>query len=137
MRLTQRPRYVQSPLPEFMQADARNAFIKNHFVPIGDMDKPTWKSLSSEEHDKLYAQAIEATPECVELLNAALLELEPLICCEKCVTEGGVSYDDIDCWSRLRSMTIVKGLKFPPKVRAYLDYFAEVGDVPLYDAMAC
>jgi len=137
MRLTQRPRYVMSPLPEFMQADARRAFIKNHFVPIGDLDKPSWKELSEEEHDKFYAEAISMSDACIAELNAALLKLEDMIHCPQCVSEGGVSYDDIDTWSRLRSLTIIKGLNFPPKVRAYLDYFAEVGDVPLYDAMAC
>ena len=36
----------------------------------------------------------------------------------------------------LRSLTIVKGLVFPPKVRAYMDNLAEKGDCPLYDAIA-
>ena len=66
----------------------------------------------------------------------ALLELEPLICCPDCCTEGGVSYDDIDLWARLRSLTIIKGVELPPKVRAYLDNFETKGDVPLYDTMA-
>ena len=52
------------------------------------------------------------------------------------VFPGGLSLDDIDLWSRLRSLTIVKGLVFPPKVRAYLDNFAAKGDLPLYDAIA-
>ena len=69
-------------------------------------------------------------------LNAALLKLEPLICCKDYCTEGGFSYDDIDLWSRLRSMTIVKGVQIPPGVRAYLDNLSELGDVPLYDCMA-
>jgi glutaredoxin 2 len=36
----------------------------------------------------------------------------------------------------LRSLTVIKGLVYPPKVRAYLDYFEAAGDVPLYDCMA-
>jgi glutaredoxin 2 len=46
------------------------------------------------------------------------------------------SYDDVDLWARLRSLTIIKGLQFPPKLRAYLDFYEDVGDVPLYDVMA-
>ena len=36
----------------------------------------------------------------------------------------------------LRSLTLIKGLVYPPKVRAYLDYYEAKGDVPLYDVMA-
>ena len=93
-------------------------------------------------------------------LAAALLELEPLIFSPEFCTEGGLSYDDIDLWARcghtahtlrarrdppaqhftptrsLRSLTVIKGLVYPPKVRAYLDFFEAKGDVPLYDVMA-
>jgi Glutaredoxin 2, C terminal domain len=50
---------------------------------------------------------------------------------------GGLSYDDIDLFSRLRSVTIVKGVKWPTKLAAYMQYFSVKGDVPLYDSMAC
>merc|ERR1711924_521833 len=63
--------------------------------------------------------------ELIAEVNQKLQDLEPLIHCPDCATEGGVSLDDIDLWSRLRSLTIVKGLVFPPKVRAYLDTFAD------------
>ena len=81
-------------------------------------------------------EAVGQTAELLPELNKALLELEPLICCPDCCTEGGVSYDDIDLWARLRSLTIIKGVELPPKVRAYLDNFEAKGDVPLYDTMA-
>lgn len=55
---------------------------------------------------------------------------------ESCTEGIGVSYDDIDLWARLRSLTVIKGLEYPPKVRAYLDHFSKVGDCPLYDVMA-
>ena len=50
---------------------------------------------------------------------------------------GGLSYDDIDLFSRLRSITIVKGVVWPTKLAAYMEYFSVKGDVPLYDSMAC
>ena len=34
MRKLQRPRYVKVPLPEFMQKDGRDAFVKNHQMPV-------------------------------------------------------------------------------------------------------
>ena len=49
---------------------------------------------------------------------------------------GGFSYDDVDLWARLRSITIVKGVVWPEKLRAYMDLLSSMGDVPLYDEMA-
>ena len=46
-----------------------------------------------------------------------------------------MSYDDIDLWSRLRSLTLIKGAVFGPKATAYLKHFEKAGDVPLYFGM--
>ena len=70
-------------------------------------------------------------------LNAALAELEGLIYSEDFCTEGGLSLDDIDLWSRLRSVTLVKGAQFGPKTTAYLKNLEAKGDVPLYFSLAC
>jgi glutaredoxin 2 len=51
-------------------------------------------------------------------------------------SEGGVSMDDVDLWSRLRSVTIIDGVIWPEKLRNYMDNLSALGDVPLYDAMA-
>ena len=59
-----------------------------------------------------------------------------MICCAECCTEGGFSYDDVDLWARLRSLTLIKGIELPPKTKAYLAHFEEKGDVPLYYTMA-
>ena len=37
----------------------------------------------------------------------------------------------------LRSLTLVKGIKWPEKLSSYMKSLSELGDVPLYDAMAC
>ena len=77
------------------------------------------------------------TAELVPELNAALAELEGLIYSEDFCTEGGLSLDDIDLWSRLRSVTLVKGAQFGPKTTAYLKNLEAKGDVPLYFSLAC
>eukprot|EP00798_Chlamydomonas_sp_ICE-L_P031121 gene31121-6255_t len=69
-------------------------------------------------------------------LNAALPELENLIFCDDYCTEGGLSMDDIDLWSRLRSVTLVKGAQFGPKTLKYLENLSARGDIPLYFSMA-
>ena len=84
-----------------------------------------------------YAEAFAESAELIPQLNKKLLELDVMIYSMEAVTEGiGFSYDDIDLWARLRSLTVIKGLAIPAKTRAYLDYFAKKGDVPLYDVMA-
>jgi len=59
-----------------------------------------------------------------------------MIHCADCATEGGFSYDDVDLWARLRSLTLIKGIELPPKTKAYLDNYETKGDVPLYYNMA-
>ena len=137
LRKLQRPRYVKVPLPEFMQKDGRDAFVSNHQMP--PFEKKDWKGnpdMSLEQKYSYYEEALGQTEALLPELNEKLLELEGLIHCPECCTEGGVSYDDIDLWARLRSLTVIKGAAIPPKVRAYLDHFEAKGDVPLYDVMA-
>jgi len=144
LRTLQRPRYVATGLlPEFQQLDGRHAFIKNHQLP--PYEKPVWKGgteespegMDMEEKLQLYAEAMAEDPApMIEELNAKLVELDDIIFSEHYCSEGGLSYDDIDLWSRLRSITIVKGVNWPSKIRAYMDNLSALGDVPLYDEMA-
>ena len=135
LRLLQRPRYVKTYLPEFVTGSSKDAFVKNHQLP--PYEKPDWKSdqFTMEQRWSMYNDDSKDA-ELIAEVNEKLKELEPLIYSPEYATEGGLSLDDIDLWSRLRSLTIVKGLVFPPKVRAYLDYFEKAGDTPLYDAIA-
>ena len=126
---------MKTYLPEFVTGSSRDTFVKNHQLP--PYEKANWRSdeFTMDERWAMYNdQSRDA--ELIAEVNQKLQDLEPLIHCPDCATEGGVSLDDIDLWSRLRSLTIVKGLVFPPKVRAYLDTFADRGDLPLYDAIA-
>lgn len=144
LRTLQRPRYVATGLlPEFQQIDGRHAFIKNHQLP--PYEKPEWKGDGSDENPgmpmdeklKLYAEAMSKDPApLLEDLNAKLIELDDMIYSEHHCSEGGLSMDDIDLWSRLRSVTIIKGVQWPTKLRAYMDNYSALGDVPLYDQMA-
>lgn len=138
LRTLQRPRYVATGLlPEFQQLDARHAFIKNHQLP--PYEKPEWKNEMNDMDEKLqiYAAAIASDPTpMVEELNAKLIEMDEMVFSEQYCTEGGLSLDDIDLWARLRSITIIKGVQWPTKLRKYMDYFSEVGDIPLYDELA-
>ena len=51
-----------------------------------------------------------ATDDLLPELNEKLKELDELIYSETSCTEGiGFSYDDVDLWARLRSLTVIKG----------------------------
>ena len=90
-----------------------------------------------DEKLKLYAKAMAGDPaSLIEDLNSKLIELDDIIYCEHYCSEGGISMDDVDLWSRLRSITIVKGVRWPAKLRSYMDNLSALGDVPLYDEMA-
>lgn len=144
LRTLQRPRYVATGLlPEFQQIDGRHAFIKNHQLP--PYEKPEWKGDGTDENPgmpmdeklALYAEAMARDPTpMIEDLNAKLIELDDLVYSEHHCSEGGFSLDDIDLWARLRSITVVKGVQWPEKLRAYMQNLSELGDVPLYDEMA-
>lgn len=136
MRILLRPRYVATGLiPEFQQRDGRKAFVLNHQLPPYEKDE--WKEMSEDERLALYAEALSRDPATdVEEVNRKLVELDDIIFSEHYCSEGGLSYDDVDLFSRLRSITIVKNVIWPTKLRAYMDSMSELGDVPLYDEIA-
>lgn len=135
--LATRPRYMMSPmLPEFAAASAREAFVKNH--PIPPVDKAEWKEkLSSEQRWTMYVDSYTASLAALPEINANLAALDALIFSADHCNEGGISLDDIDLWSRLRSLTLVKGLVWPAKLGAYMHNLSARGDVPLMGTMAC
>ena len=153
-------------LPEFQQLDGRHAFVKNHPLPPYEKSEWKGSSSSSSSTSsnnsggggsggdssdippplgldmsiklKLYAEAMASDPApLIEDLNARLVELDDMLYSDQhCSDCGGFSLDDIDLWSRLRSVTIVKGVSWPAKLRRYMDNISALGDVPLYDDMA-
>lgn len=138
LRGLQRPRYVATGLmPEFATLDGRLAFVQNHQL-VG-YSKDEWKNGDMPLDTKLqiYAEAMEKDPAGdIEEVNRKLVELSDIVCSEYHCSPGGVSLDDIDLFARLRSITIVKDIVWPAKLRAYMDNMSELTDIPLYDAMA-
>lgn len=128
-------RYVMAFLPEFQQQDSKEAFVFNH--PIPPFDKKEWQNkLSSAERWKVYQDSFEVSNTMVDKASDYLLELDNLVFSESFATEGGLSLDDIDLWSRLRSVTLCRGIRWPQKLRNYMDNLSKEGDVQLYDIMA-
>jgi glutaredoxin 2 len=138
LRGLQRPRYVATGLlPEFATLDGRHAFIKNHEM-VG-YSKDEWKKGDMVLVDKIriYEEALAKDPASdIEELNRQLIELDDILFCEYHCSPGGISMDDIDLFARLRSITIIKNVTWPKKLRHYMDYLSDLTDIALYDAMA-
>uniref|UniRef100_A0A0G4H2N0 GST N-terminal domain-containing protein n=2 Tax=Chromera velia CCMP2878 TaxID=1169474 RepID=A0A0G4H2N0_9ALVE len=119
-RLT-RPRFAGSALlPEFSFDAARRTYTERH-----PLDAPS-------SYDENFKRSSEYIPQ----LEKALQKLDPLLHSEEEAVEGGPSYTDVDLFPRLRGCTIVKGVKWPQRVRAYVDKWSEKTDIPLYDRIA-
>jgi glutaredoxin 2 len=112
------PRIHAAPLPEFAQHESREYFRKK-----------------KEQQVAVFSELIAKTPETVAKVNELLKDLAGILHSSTSVNEH-VSYDDIDLFGRLRALTLVKDIQWPPKVRAYIDHFSKAGDIPLFDAMA-
>ena len=122
-------------LPEFASRDGKNAFVKNH--PLEPYNKDTWKNeLNDDQRWDLYNKAYIQSFELINEANEALKELDSMIYSIDYCTEGGLSYDDIDLWSRLRSITLVKGIIIPVKLDSYLKNLSTLADLPLYYSIA-
>ncbi|KUF92258.1 hypothetical protein AM588_10006372 [Phytophthora nicotianae] len=94
------------------------------FVPVGEKPFPESWDVVNENLAK--------SPEIVKQVNQLLKELELMLHSNHSVN-AELSYDDLDLFGRLRGLTLVKGVEWPTKVREFLEYFSEAGDVPLYD----
>ncbi|KAI9908880.1 hypothetical protein PsorP6_014965 [Peronosclerospora sorghi] len=118
LRQLYHPRFHAAPLPEFAMLQSREYYRIKKEKAIGSFEA-----------------ALAKTPELVAQANAFLEQLAPLLHSSRSVNET-LSYDDIDLFGRLRGLTLVRDLKWPPKVREYIDYMSETTDIPLLDNMA-
>ncbi|CAK4626526.1 hypothetical protein LEN26_007179 [Aphanomyces euteiches] len=118
MRHLYHPRFHAGFLPEFAQEASRVYYKTKKEKSIGSFE-----------------DAIAKSPEYVAQLNAYLVQLESILKKPHSVNDT-LSYDDIDLFGRLRGLTIVKNVVWPPAVREYIDHFSRVCDIPLLDSIA-
>ncbi|GLD97163.1 hypothetical protein PINS_up023598 [Pythium insidiosum] len=117
-RFLYHPRFHAAVFAEFAQHESREYYRVKKEKTIGPFE-----------------DALAKTPEYVAQANALLEQLAALMHSNRSVNEA-LSYDDIDIFGRLRGLTLVKDLQWPPKLREYVDYYAKVADIPLLDSMA-
>lgn len=122
MRRLTRPRFATAKtLPEFTFEDGREAFVRNHQLKTEPIS---------------YDENLARSDEYITKITQRLHELDSMISSPESISEGGFSYDDIVAFSKLRGLTIVKGLTFPPNVQGYLEHQSEMASIPLYDHIA-
>lgn len=141
MRNLGRPRYIRSSLlPEFFSRSARDRFVVTHPLPDPQtgttLSKADWAALSKAERDRVYEHYWTKSPTLLDELNGALKGVEGLIAADSHVSPHGLSYDDILFFSRLRGLTLIKGVQLPPSLAGYLSSMSEQADVPLFTQMA-
>jgi len=141
MRNLGRPRYIRpSMLPEFCSRSARDRFVTTHPLPdpvTGETkSKADWALLPKEERDRVYNHYWEQSEGLLKQLNAELKGIEGMIAADEHVSSHGISWDDIVFFSRVRGLTLIKGLDLPPSLKAYLETMSEATDVPLLTSMA-
>ncbi|SMB87377.1 glutaredoxin 2 [Pasteurella testudinis DSM 23072] len=112
------PRFTQAPFAEIATESARERYIQRMTNWVGDLD-----------------QLLADTPLYLQQLQPHLAQLATLIQSESAVN-GTLSEDDIHLFPTLRSLTIVKALVLPQKVRAYVETMAKLSQVELLDSMA-
>jgi len=76
-------------------------------------------------------EALADTPQLLAKMEEFLKELEPMIQGDASLNPGGLGMDDIFLLPDLRRLTVVKDLKWPAKVRHYVDKALD------YPAMQC
>ena len=117
-RLLYHPRFHAAPFAEFALRESREYYRLKKEKSIGPF------------HD-----ALAKTPALVQQANSYLEQLVAMFHAKHSVNET-LSYDDIDLFGRLRGLTLVRDLKWPPQLREYIDYMSKETDIPLLDAMA-
>eukprot|EP00921_Rhytidocystis_pertsovi_P011027 GHVQ01017758.1.p1 GENE.GHVQ01017758.1~~GHVQ01017758.1.p1 ORF type:complete len:329 (-),score=50.07 GHVQ01017758.1:1226-2212(-) len=138
---------ISSCLPEFHSKRSREVFKIRHPIP--------------EPSD--YSTNLLMSPKLIVTMNELLSSLsQNILQVSNAVTGGGggnnttdndadqlllgtcgqtnklsiwFSADDIDIWTRLRNLTIVKGLEWPERLWQYMSHYSDIADIPLLTQM--
>ena len=103
----------------------RNIQMKNaDWAAPQDVAYAKWKYSTRFGFD--YEDAVARTPQLVEEMSALLIELDGLLRGDDCLNSWGVGMDDIKLLPDLRTLSCVKGVVWPPRVKAYVEkHFAK------------
>jgi glutaredoxin 2 len=112
------PRWANSNFKEFSTPQARAYFTRNKEAMIGP-----------------FVDHMSASADYIATLNRRLPALAALIQSPQAVN-GELSEDDIHLFATLRTLSIVRGIVYPPVVEAYRMRMAERTGIDLHDRIA-
>lgn len=112
------PRWALAPLEEFATQSAIDYFTRKKEAYIGP-----------------FAENMDKSPALVARANELFETLEAYILAPDAV-HGALSDDDFHLFAVIRSLSIVKGLVYPPKLEAYRQTMSKLSGVPLHDDIA-
>ena len=113
------PRWVKADLEEFKTQKSKDYFINKKTNYIGDFEK------ALKESEKLIQQ-----------MTKELDTLEAMFEKEQNFFTGVLTEDDFHLFAFLRSLSIVKNLNFPPKVKFYSEQMSQKSQIPLHHSLA-
>ncbi len=113
------PRWVQAPLKEFQTKKARDYFQRKKEKMIGP-----------------FAAALEQTKELKVEINKQLTKLNKMLNEQSEFFTDQLSVNDFHLFTALRSLTIVKDIRWPKKVQYYLHKLSTNSQVPLHNSLA-
>lgn len=112
------PRAAMAPFPEFATTSARTYFLRHKENPSAP-----------------FVTVLENEVAAVEALNIWVQELVPLVQRPDAVN-GTLSYDDIDLFALLHSLSLVRGVQYPAPVQTYRQTLSRLCGIPLLDPVA-
>ena len=113
------PRWIKANLEEFKTPSAKNYFIKKKSAYIGSFE-----------------ECLKETKALIEKITKELNILESFLEKQKPFFKESLSFDDFHLFAFLRSLSIVKALVFPPKVKLYSENLSKKSRVPLHHFIA-
>ena len=109
------PRWVKADLEEFKSQKAKDYFINKKSAYIGSFEN------CLKETDKL-----------IQEIAKELDILESFFEKKQSFFTKALSWDDFHLFAFLRSLSIVKNLTFPPKVKFYIENLSKKSKIPLH-----
>jgi len=109
------PRWVQAPLEEFQSSSAKNYFEKKKTAYIGS-----------------FTENLKESPALISQMEKELKNLESSLDSNSSFYQEKLSFNDFHLFPFLRSLSVVKGLSFPPKTKKYMENLSKLSQIPLH-----
>jgi glutaredoxin 2 len=136
------PKFLTEPVREEIEAWCKEARSTISKLAIPRMTKSSFKENATEAARKAYVEREQRALGDLEALMSdtprLVVEAEGLLARLELIIRDWEAFSETDLvlYSSLRSLSIVKGIKFGPKVRDFAEKISALGGVPLLEGRA-